>query len=67
MKLESISVVADKGYFKSEEILACHKAGITAYVPKAMTSGARFDGRFNNDAFPINRLETSISVLPRKC
>jgi transposase len=51
MKLESISVVADKGYFKSEEILACHKAGITAYVPKAMTSGAKFDGRFNNDAF----------------
>ena len=50
-KLESISVVADKGYFKSEEILACHKAGITAYVPKAMTSGAKFDGRFNNDAF----------------
>lgn len=51
MKLESISVVADKGYFKSKEILACHQAGITAYVPKAMTSGAKFDGRFNNDAF----------------
>lgn len=51
MKLESISVVADKGYFKSEEILACHQAGITAYVPKAMTSGAKFDGRFNNDEF----------------
>jgi len=44
------AVVADKGDFKSEEILACHQAGITAYVPKAMTSGAKFDGRFNNDA-----------------
>jgi hypothetical protein len=25
--------------------------GITAYVPKPMTSGAKADGRFNNDAF----------------
>jgi hypothetical protein len=44
-------VIADKEYFKSEEILACHKAGITAYVPKAMASGAKFDGRFDNDEF----------------
>lgn len=51
MKLESLSVVADRGYFKSEEILACHDAGIAAYVPKPMTSGAKVDGRFNNDVF----------------
>ncbi|WP_339471256.1 IS1182 family transposase [Pseudomonas sp. EL_65y_Pfl1_R83] len=51
MASETLSVVADRGYFKSEEILACHDAGITAYVPKPMTSGARADGRFNNDAF----------------
>ena len=51
MALETLSVVADRGYFKSEEILACHDAGITAYVPKPMTSGAKADGRFNNDAF----------------
>jgi transposase len=47
----TLSVVADRGYFKSEQILACHDAGITAYVPKPMTSGAKADGRFNNDAF----------------
>lgn len=51
MGLETLSVVADKGYFKSEEILACHDADIVAYVPKSMTSGAKADGRFNNDAF----------------
>ena len=51
MGLETLSVVADRGYFKSEQILACHDAGITAYVPKPMTSGAKADGRFNNDAF----------------
>ncbi|MEE5127617.1 IS1182 family transposase [Pseudomonas alliivorans] len=48
---DSLSVVADRGYFKGEEILACHNADTTAYVPKPMTSGAKADGRFNNDAF----------------
>jgi transposase len=51
MASDTLSVVADRGYFKSEQILACHDAGITAYVPKPMTSGAKVDGRFNNDAF----------------
>ncbi|GAB5337615.1 IS1182 family transposase [Pseudomonas fluorescens] len=51
MGSDTLSVVADRGYFKSEQILDCHNAGITAYVPKPMTSGAKADGRFNNDAF----------------
>ena len=51
MASDTLSVVADRGYFKSEQVLACHDAGITAYVPKPMTSGAKADGRFNNDAF----------------
>ncbi len=51
MASDSLSVVADRGYFKGEEILACHNADITVYVPKPMTSGAKADGRFNNDAF----------------
>lgn len=51
MASDSLSVVADRGYFKGEEILACHNADITAYVPKPMTSGAKANGRFNNDAF----------------
>ena len=51
MASETLSVVADRGYFKSEEILACHDANIITYVPKPMTSAAKADGRFNNDAF----------------
>jgi len=51
MASETLSVVADRGYFKGEEILACHNAGITAYVPKPMTSSAKAEGRFNKDAF----------------
>lgn len=51
MGAQSLSVVADRGYFKSEEILACHEAGITAFVPKAKTSGAAAAGRFGRDDF----------------
>jgi len=51
MASETLSVLADRGYFKGEEILACHDANITAYVPKPMTSNAKAEGRFNKDAF----------------
>ena len=34
-----LDVVADRGYFKGEEILACEEAGITTYLPKPQTSG----------------------------
>lgn len=51
MGVESLSVVADRGYFKSEEILACHEAGITTFVPKAKTSAAAAAGRFSRDDF----------------
>ena len=32
---EVLSVLADRGYFAGEEVLACERAGIIAYVPKA--------------------------------
>jgi hypothetical protein len=43
---EALTVVADRGYFKSEEILSCHQAGITPIVPKTVTSNATAAGRF---------------------
>src|SRR6195952_6090926 len=33
--VETIAVVADKGYFKIEDIEACEQAGIVPYVPAA--------------------------------
>jgi hypothetical protein len=42
----ALEVVADRGYFGGEEILACDKAGITATLPKPQTSGNRAKGRF---------------------
>jgi len=51
MGVEEITAIADRGYFKGEEILACREAGITAIVPKTMTSGAKAEGRFDKADF----------------
>jgi transposase len=51
MGTEELTVIADRGYFKGEEILACDEAGITAIVPKTTTSGAKADGRFDRADF----------------
>ncbi len=46
MSADEIEAVADKGYYKSEEILACDKAGIAVTIPKSPTSNAGARGRF---------------------
>jgi transposase len=46
-----LTVIADRGYFKGEEILACQEAGISAIVPKTTTSGAKAEGRFDKADF----------------
>jgi hypothetical protein len=51
LKTETLEAVADRGYFSSPEILACHEAGITVTLPKPMTSGAKADGRFGRQDF----------------
>ena len=51
MGTDGITAIADRGYFKSEEILACDEAGITVIVPKSATSGAKADGRFDRANF----------------
>lgn len=33
IEAESLTVVADRGYYKGLEILACEQAGITTFVP----------------------------------
>src|ERR1700756_86624 len=51
LKTETLDAVADRGYFNSPEILACHEAGITVTLPKPLTSGAKADGRFGKQDF----------------
>ena len=48
---EPIQVIADQGYYRGEELLACEEAGITAYVAKSDTSGKRGKGEFNRRQF----------------
>jgi transposase len=51
MEASDLQVIADRGYFNGDEILACEQAGITAFVSKPMTSGAKADGRFDKGDF----------------
>ena len=51
LQAETLEAVADRGYFNSPEILACHEAGITVTLPKPLTSGAKSDGRFGKQDF----------------
>jgi transposase len=46
-----IEVLADRGYFDSEEILACETLGVTPYLPRPLTSGSKADGRFGKQDF----------------
>jgi transposase len=48
---ETITVLADRGYFSGPEVLACEKAGIVAICPKPLTSGAKAEGRFGKQDF----------------
>ena len=54
MAVDKLTAVADRGYYKSEEILACHEAGISVFVPKSVTSSATANGRFGKDDFIYN-------------
>ena len=49
--VERIAVVADRGYFKIEDIEACEKAGIDAYVPRPQRGPSVRAGLFRTDEF----------------
>jgi transposase len=51
LDVENIDVVADRGYFKIEDIEACEKAGLTPYVPKPQRGSAVRKGFFRKDEF----------------
>lgn len=51
MGSEKLEVVADRGYFKSDEIKACDDAGIITYLPEAITSSGRKAGKFTKQDF----------------
>jgi transposase len=46
-----LAAIADRGYFSGPQIKACEESGITAYVPKPMTSNSKAAGRFSKADF----------------
>ena len=51
LESDALEVVADRGYYKSSEILACDKAGITVTLPKPQTSNNKAKGQFDKQDF----------------
>ena len=49
--VETIQAVADRGYYKGEDIQACENAGIEAYVARAQRGLAAKDSLFRKDEF----------------
>jgi hypothetical protein len=49
--VRELTAIADRCYFKGEEILACEAAAVTPIVPKPLTSGAKADGWFGKQDF----------------
>ena len=49
--VDALDVVADRGYFSSEQILECEQADISVTLPKPLTSGAKAQGRFTKQDF----------------
>jgi Transposase DDE domain len=61
LAVERIAVVADRGYFKIEDIEACEKAGIDPYVPRPQRGLSVRAGLFRKDEFSYD--PTSDSFL----
>jgi hypothetical protein len=49
--LDTLTVLADRGYFKGEEILDCEREGIKTLVPKPQTSNNKAKGLFDKADF----------------
>ncbi len=51
LETDTLDVVADRGYYNGEEILACDEAGVTVTLPKQFSSGVMAKGRFGKQDF----------------
>jgi transposase len=63
LRTDKLEAVADRGYFKGEEILECEQVGVTVTLPKPQTSGAKSDGRFGKQDF-VYRPTEDVYICP---
>jgi transposase len=59
----ALTVLADRGYFSGEEVVACEAAGVTPIVPKPLTSGAKANGCFGKQDFILSPKPTPTAAL----
>jgi hypothetical protein len=64
LSFETIETIADAGYYRGPDLLACTDKGITVPAPRTNTSNAKAEGRFSKEALPICPMRTPIAVLP---
>jgi hypothetical protein len=69
LEAASLDVVADRGYFNGEEILACEEAGITVTLPKPMISSSRRKGasvsRTSDMGISLRRVSDELAAAGR--
>lgn len=51
LQAESVTVLADAGYYNGDELRACEDNSITAYVPHSATSHNKAKGQFDRSEF----------------
>ena len=66
-QLDTLKIIADRGYYKGEEILECEQADITAYIPKPQTSGNRAKGFFSKSDFIYDQAADSFKCPGGYC
>jgi transposase len=48
---DRIEAIADAGYYRGADLLACRDIGVNALMPRANTSNAKAEGRFGKEVF----------------
>jgi transposase len=60
----SIIVLADRGYYSGDQIVACEGTGVAPIVPKTETSGGALRGRFTIQDFVYDPSTTATRARP---
>jgi transposase len=62
MDARDLTVIADAGYFKRADILSCHEAGMTAFVPRSPNLGNRAKRKRISATYP-KRMSTVVPPM----
>jgi IS5 family transposase len=63
MGVKEVTVLADAGYYSSEDIAACEGGGVTCLVPKPAAGGPKKEEGFNRKDFHYDR-ERDVYICP---